>query len=246
MDMESNGHTGTNGRDALLRRGFPWLASLKNPVAPPQTAMAVVERRMPAKTEAPTTHPSIRQLFEYWNERRGNRLAPEREDIDPDPIRHVLADAFILSFDPSRRHPFRIAGTRVCALFRRELKGEGFVDLWSETNGTDIRTLLAFVVDQSVGVLADVAAMGMTGTTVNLELLMLPLNHHGRANARLLGALVPSGPPLWLGAHSLSDLNVVTHRYLGPAAAMKLRPRAVIMSGGGRRHEFVLYDGGRT
>src|SRR5215831_4611566 len=180
MDMESNGHTGTNGRDALLRRGFPWLASLKNPVAPPQTAMAVVERRMPAKTEAPMKHPSIRQLFEYWNERRGKRLFPNREDIEPDSIRHVLADAFILSFDSSRRHPFRIAGTRVCALFRRELNGEGFLDLWSETNGTDIRTLLTLVADQLVGVLADVAAMGMTGTgtTVNLELLLLPLNHH--------------------------------------------------------------------
>jgi len=222
MDTQSNGHTGTSARDDAL----------------------------PAK--APMTHPSIRRLFEYWNERRGNRLAPEREDIEPDSIRHVLADAFILSFDPSRRHPFRIAGTRVCALFRRELKGEGFLDLWSETTGTDIRTLLTLVADQLVGVLADVAAMGMTGTgtTVNLELLLLPLNHHGRANAQLLGALVPCEMPPWPGAHSLSDLNVVTHRYLGPAAAMKLHPRPRIsssrgiMSGGRRQHDFVRYDRG--
>jgi hypothetical protein len=131
----------------------------------------VVERRMPAKTEAPMKHPSIRQLFEYWNERRGKRLFPNREDIEPDSIRHVLADAFILSFDSSRRHPFRIAGTRVCALFRRELKGEGFLDLWSETNGTDIRTLLTLVADQLVGVLADVAAMGMTSTSYGRKLV---------------------------------------------------------------------------
>jgi hypothetical protein len=190
------------------------------------------------------THPSIRRLFEYWNERRGNRLAPEREDIEPDSIRHVLADAFILSFDPSRRHPFRIAGTRVCALFRRELKGESFLDLWSETTGTDIRTLLAFVADKSVGVIADVATV--TGTKVSLELLMMPLDYHGRANARVLGALIPTGSSLWVGAHTLSDLNVVTHRYLGPAAAVKIRPLARIMTRGRRRHGFVLYDGGRT
>lgn len=238
MDMESNRHTGTNVRDTRLRRGFPWFASLKNPVAPSQAATAVVERRMPGKTEAPMKHPSIRQLFEYWNERRGNRLAPEREDIEPASIRHVLADAFILSFDPSRRHPFRIAGTRVCALFRRELKGDGFLDLWSETNGTDVRTLLAFVADQSVGVLADVAAMGTTGTMVNLELLMLPLNHHGQANAHVFGALVPSGPQLWLGTHTLFDLNVVTHRYLGPAAAVKIRPLAGIMTRGRQPARF--------
>ena len=61
-------------------------------------------------------HPSIRQLFDYWNERRGRRLAPEREDIEPHAIRGVLADSFILSFDPSSAPSVpdrRYAGLRV-------------------------------------------------------------------------------------------------------------------------------------
>src|SRR6184192_2979687 len=32
-------------------------------------------------------HPSIRRLFDYWNERRGARLLPRREDIEPEAIR---------------------------------------------------------------------------------------------------------------------------------------------------------------
>jgi hypothetical protein len=71
-------------------------------------------------------HSSIRELFDYWNERRGRRAAPERGDIEPGDIRGVLADTFILAFDAPASHPFRIAGTRVCALFGRELKGEAF------------------------------------------------------------------------------------------------------------------------
>ena len=41
-------------------------------------------------------HPSNRELFNYWNERRGPRLAPERADIEPSAIRHVLGDTFVL------------------------------------------------------------------------------------------------------------------------------------------------------
>ena len=43
-------------------------------------------------------HESIRQLFDYWNERRGTREAPERSDIEPGAIRRALADTFILGF----------------------------------------------------------------------------------------------------------------------------------------------------
>jgi hypothetical protein len=76
-------------------------------------------------------HPSIRRLFDYWNERRGARLLPRREDIEPEAIRCVLADTFILSFAPTVGHPIRVAGTRVCALFGREIKGEAFLDVFS-------------------------------------------------------------------------------------------------------------------
>jgi hypothetical protein len=69
-------------------------------------------------------HASIRELFDYWNERRGRRPAPERADIEPSAIRGVLADTFILFFQPRIGHPFRVAGTRVCALFGREIKGK--------------------------------------------------------------------------------------------------------------------------
>ena len=56
-------------------------------------------------------HPSNRELFDYWNERRGERLAPERADIEPAAIRHVLGDTFVLEVErhrepsvPPRRH----------------------------------------------------------------------------------------------------------------------------------------------
>src|SRR5687768_13653867 len=72
-------------------------------------------------------HSSTRDLYGYWNMRRGTRAAPERADIDPTAIPRVLADTFLLGIDASGDYVYRLAGTRVCALFCRELRGEDFV-----------------------------------------------------------------------------------------------------------------------
>lgn len=201
-------------------------------------------------------HPSVRELFDYWNARRGRRPVPERAEIEPGEIRRVLADTFILSFEPGAGHPFRIAGTRVCALFSRELKGEAFLDLWSTESRSDIRDLLKIVADESVGVVASVSAANAAGASLLLELVLLPLSHHGRTDARFLGALAPSAQPAWLGTSALVDLTLGTYRYVGPALAGTPVPRAFapkladgphIGSHAGRiRHGLVVYDGGQS
>src|SRR5947209_15231835 len=113
-------------------------------------------------------HPSTRELFDYWNTRRGSRPAPERGEIEPGAIRRVLADTFMLSFDPRTGHPFRIAGTRVCAAFGRELKGVAFTDLWAGASQDSIRDVLATVATESVGVV--VGASGLSCERAALDL----------------------------------------------------------------------------
>jgi len=191
-------------------------------------------------------HSSIRELFDYWDQQRGRRPAPERGDIEPSAIRRVLADTFILSFDPRTGHPFRLAGTRVCALFGRELKGDAFLDLWPMQGRKEIRDLLAIVALESVGVVASVSAASRDGAALSLELLALPLCHHGQRDARLLGALAPSEPTAWLGRSAVVDLRLGTHRFVGPAISPPVScttaPRALA---GKIRHGFVVYDGGQ-
>ena len=201
-------------------------------------------------------HPSVRELFDYWNARRGRRPVPERAEIEPGEIRRVLADTFILSFEPGAGHPFRIAGTRVCALFSRELKGESFLDLWSIESRSDIRDLLKIVADELVGVVASASAANAAGGSLGLELVLLPLSHHGRTDARFLGALAPSAQPAWLGTSALVDLTLGTYRYVGPALAGTPVPRAFIPKladgphigphAGRIRHGLVVYDGGQS
>ena len=146
-------------------------------------------------------HPSNRELFAYWTERRGNRLAPERADIEPAAIRRVLGDTFVLEVDAKVIHPFRIAGTRLCALFARELKGESFIRLWQRSGQTALRELIAVVVEEKIGVIASVTGSTADDTLlpIDLEMLLLPLASQSRADARVLGALAPLAAPYWLG-----------------------------------------------
>ena len=103
-------------------------------------------------------HAASRELYAYWEERRGQRPAPERADIEPGAIRAALSDTFILELDAADGHSFRLAGTRVCALFGRELKGESFIDLWALGSRGPIADLLAISTDESVGTVAGVTA----------------------------------------------------------------------------------------
>jgi hypothetical protein len=192
-------------------------------------------------------HPSTRELFDYWTARRGHRPAPERGEIEPAAIRRVLADTFILTFDERTGHPFRIAGTRVCALFGRELKGAAFFDLWEPQSRKWVRDLVMTVSQESVGVVAGVSVENADGETLDLELLTLPLCHHGRTDTRVIGTLAPLDVPYWLGTHSLGQLTLGSLRYLStavvPRAALHVAQR---LPNGRIKHGLVVYDGGQA
>ena len=190
-------------------------------------------------------HPAIRELFDYWNLRRGRRAAPDRADIEPGAIRRVLADTFILSFDRAAGHPFRIAGTRVCAAFGRELKNEGFLNLWSVESRPLARDLLDIVGNEAVGAVASARAISTLGSTHELEMLVLPLSHRGRTDARVLGALASRGTSHWLGAGTLGRLTLGPLRYLGTHTE-RAPPIAPVRPEGRIRHGFIVYDGGQT
>ena len=190
---------------------------------------------------------STRKLFAYWNERRGSRLAPERGDIEPGAIREILGDSFILSFDAAADHPFRLAGTRVCVLFGRELKAEPFIQLWDRAGRKLMRETAAMVADEAVAVVAGATGRTAQGSTADLEMLLLPLYHRGRTHVRLLGVLAPVAMPYWLGAEHVTALTPGAMRLLGPAVRPMSAPSFGNVDRAGReRHGLTVYDGGQT
>ncbi len=186
-------------------------------------------------------HAASRELHAYWEERRGKRPAPERADIEPGAIRHVLSDAFILALDGAAGHPFRLAGTRVCALFNRELKGEPFIGLWAAASQPIMSDLLAILIDERVGTVAGVTAQSADGEPIDLELLLLPLAASRPSLARSIGILAPLKAPSWLGAKPLGALTLGGRRHVGAPVETRLLPRFMAP----RRRHLVVYEGGR-
>lgn len=203
-------------------------------------------------------HPSTRALYAYWNERRGTRPAPERGDIDPAEIRHELGDTFMLAADFVDQHRFRLAGTRVCALFCRELKGETFISLWDEAGRKAIDDLMTVVNEEHTGAVAGLIGRTADGATVELEMLLLPIAHTGHARIRALGVLAPIVPPYWLGEKPVVELELGALRHIGPNLESFTAPPFALVpaqqhdhepieapAGARIRHGFVVYSGGR-
>jgi hypothetical protein len=191
-------------------------------------------------------HASTRALFDYWNKKRGSRPAPMRADIDPASIRHALGDTFMLAADFVDKLRFRLAGTRVCALFCREIKGEEFQPLWEGPSAKLVEDLLNVVNNETVGAVAGVNGRTADGVEVELELLLLPLAHAGHARIRALGVLVPLAPPYWLGERPVVTLELGSLRYIGTEIESFRAPRFAHPTEAVQlRHGFVVYSGGR-
>jgi hypothetical protein len=189
---------------------------------------------------------SSRELFGYWAARRGTRAAPERGEIEPSAIRRALGDVFILEFDRGSGHPFRLAGTRVCALFGHELKAKRFIDLWEAGGRAAIADLLDGVADEATGLVASASGRTAEGWAQDVELVLLPLAHRGDTHARMIGALAALSTPFWLGATRLGPLTLGNIRHLDPAQEMPTAARLVAGDrSAARRATFTVYEGGR-
>lgn len=191
-------------------------------------------------------HPSTKAVFAHWNERRGLRPAPERGDIDPIAIRHALGDTFMLAADFVDQLRFRLAGTRVCAMFCREIKGEVFGTLWDEQSRSLIDDLLETVTNENAGVVSGVRGYTDDDDIIDAELLLLPLAHAGPARVRALGVLAPTASTYWLGTKPVTALELTTLRHIADDVDDKetvgFHP---VPPGGHIRHGFVVYNGGR-
>lgn len=187
-------------------------------------------------------HPSSRDLFTYWTKQRAARPAPDRADIDPGEIRHALGDIFMLAADFIEDQRFRLAGTRVCALFGRELKGESFSAAFAVTARQELRAMLAEVMDENAGLVAGVTGRNAEHEAVDLELLLLPLAHKGHARIRAIGVLAARDTPYWIGERPIRDLALGTVRHIGaqtePAKSLLPALEARL------RSSFRVYQGG--
>jgi len=200
-------------------------------------------------------------LFHYWNRLRDGRPAPKRSEVEPADIKSLLADTFILERDTRGQAVFRLAGTRLCASYGRELKGFSFPSLWREKDQRLVSRLIHGVFEQKSVVLITYEGFSRNGRSNRFELLTLPLDG-GIENPRCLGVISPVEKPFWLGADPITDSLIDSIRVIDPDKEFLTNrpainvpslvpdeieaPDTISALGRARRiRHLVVFDGGR-
>ena len=169
-------------------------------------------------------HKETKALHAYWvelmRETRARDLhaappLPRRDDVQPSAIRDLLGDVFLLDGEEGHAR-YRLAGSRLCALYGRELRDTPFVHAWS---GRDRATTRSW--SQTFGADVCVILISSLGTTqggrsLPLETLLLPLDHGGRSDVRGLGITTPGGRSSWIGMDPVRSQDVRSVRIMRP------------------------------
>lgn len=134
-------------------------------------------------------HAATKHIYAHWRRLKGRRAAPERQEFNPADIGRHLGDLLLLESAGQGGWTFRIAGSRLCALYGSELRGRAFTKILLPQADEDAEEMLNAASVEGHPVIAGVTLMFVDGTNLGGELLLLPLLHEGRLDTRMLGAL---------------------------------------------------------
>src|SRR5665213_1579615 len=102
-------------------------------------------------------HPSSREFYTYWNDKRGAARAPDRSEIEPGAVRGC------------------------------DLKNRGFSTLFAPDSRRQIEDIITVVAEETLAAVAGITATAQDGSPANLELLLLPFNPRAHVPMSLTG-----------------------------------------------------------
>ncbi len=161
-----------------------------------------------------------KQLFSYWLKLKGGRLAPGRAEIEPNDIRALLGDTFILEVNHQAKYiAYRLAGTRLCAAYGRELKGLGYLVHWQEEDNVDILNAIKDVYSSYTPTVISHHGQSEQKRFMEYETLLLPLQPVEDGTARILGICSPKKIAFWHGSEPVVTHRLRSIRNLSPVAS---------------------------
>lgn len=203
-------------------------------------------------------HKNSYELFDYWTEKRGQRAAPSRTDIEPADIRKLLPHVFICDLAADGQLNFRLAGTALCALHGKELKGAAFSSLWLPDGTRNAARTGTSVAAGATPAVLSLDCLSSGGRVTQAEMLLLPITGPSGRNDRLIGLLSVFNPPYWISHELIVGFSTTGIRFLDQSRdpvflanrpEIPLPPKPTFANGftGSRRRvaHLTVLDGGR-
>ena len=139
------------------------------------------------------------------------RARPDRSEIEPGAVRELLGDIFVLSYDNDAGYPFRVAGTRVCALLGRDLKDASFSALFTPDGRREIEDIISYVAEEMLaGDRRHHRDVARTARRRIWNCCCCRSTHRAHAPISLTGVLAPFEGDLG----TLGDFKLTSWRYL--------------------------------
>ena len=133
---------------------------------------------------------AARKILSYWQALAPEDGAPAQASVAPRALKSFLPDLFLLERLDRSVFAFRMAGTRLCARYGRELRDHDFVRLWPAAQHGDILAALGRCLQDARPVTLEGAAATLDGKTVAFQVLLMPLTDAAGRTTRVLGAML--------------------------------------------------------
>jgi len=202
--------------------------------------MQIVENNDQESSGSRILHPGSRKLFCHWEALRAERACPTREEFAPADVREIMADLVVLERDHIRKgFRYRLAGTRVCDLFKANLTATDALAGWDNFERDVIaRHLLQTTVNLQPTLLRTRLTTD-TRQQVAMEFIGLPMRRRGSERIEILGGCFPfrAAQNIGHGAIVARELLAVRSVWTEYQEAMTGRPTPA-------PRRFEVIDGG--
>jgi hypothetical protein len=175
--------------------------------------MVVQDTYTAPETDTQILHPGSRKLFVHWETARAERAYPTREDFGLTSVRELMADMVIIEKDYLRQtFKYRLAGSRVCALFGQNVTAASVLEGWDNFEGDVIGKHLDLSLRELQPVLIRMRFLTDTHQQVAAELIALPIQVRESNRVQLIGGLFPFREAMNIGHSRVVRRELVSAR----------------------------------
>jgi hypothetical protein len=165
------------------------------------------------RAETHILHPGTRMLYRYWEAIRAENAAPNRVDLDLAQVSSIVPNLLMLERD-HMRHSFkwRLAGTQVCELYRKQLTGTDVLAGWDRFERETIKKLLDTVVTGLQPCLMRYRITTNLDQVIGVEMIGLPLHARNGSRFHVFGGIFPFREISGLAYDAVKDLELSSTR----------------------------------
>lgn len=191
--------------------------------------------------DAHILHPFSRLLFRFWESMRAEQAAPRRDQLDLKNVKQLVPHLFIAeTLAGGRTLRWRLAGTGLCDLFRRELTGVNLLNGFDDFECEVIRRMLNATVTRRQPAMMRFRLTTDLSQEIGVELAAFPLLAADGVSVHILGGMFPFREISTLGYSAIVQQDVVGARLVWTEnlpdpiepAVLIARPKLKLIPGG--------------